>query len=95
MHQFVHHHNLGDLCQLSKFNFYQRTENKKQFSHEDGGVKDDFMKEEKLNEYLSNKNKQQLRQVSMQQHNYGGLLGGHVLQINHENNFKMDVQPAK
>jgi hypothetical protein len=62
MGRFVHHYNLYDLMSLNKF----QCKKTKYFGQDDGGVKDEHVKEEKLAEYLSNKQKQLLRQKQLQ-----------------------------
>jgi hypothetical protein len=73
----VKKYDLHELCQLNHFNKYQRSG--KFFNQDECGVKDETMKEEKLDEFMSNKHKQQMRQNAFQQHNYGGLVGSNIL----------------
>ena len=53
MGKFIHVYNLYDLMSLNKF----QCKKTKYFGQDDGGVKDETIKEEKLAEYLSNKQK--------------------------------------
>lgn len=55
MRPLVQKHNLFDLCNLNRF---KRFEDRKYFREDECGMKDETMKEDKLNEYLSNKHRQ-------------------------------------
>lgn len=52
MQPLVQKFNLGDLCSLNR---YKRFEDRKYFREDECGMKDETLKEDKLNEYVSNK----------------------------------------
>lgn len=62
MHPFVKHYELFELAMLNKF---RRQNQAKVFSEADGGAKDESLKEEKLNEYLTNLDRQKKRQIQI------------------------------
>ena len=94
MHNMVKTFGLDDLVQLNKFSKWHNQDRRYGFDEKDGGVKDETMKEERLNEYLSNKQKMQMRQNKSILDKKNTFIGSNVLEIKPSSGFAQEVKSS-
>ena len=82
--QFVQEHKLYDLSDLSKYADRAVYSHRRAFDSDNTGMKDESKKEEQLEQYLDNKQKQQMRKMQLQDLSYkkNTLMCSNVMEIN-------------